>query len=189
MADPTATEREPARGPTEELSAGIVPVGPLGPKRTARLRPRLGRRARVVAGVLLITAVSVVTGVLVADQVGQRQQFDRTRDSLQLTRQHAARVSVQLSNLRRQLELVSTQVGSDTTAVAQDTSQLRGAQSALAAAESHVNQQASLIGSLKTCLGGVERALNALAVGKINRAASALDAVSSSCATASAASG
>jgi hypothetical protein len=189
MADMTATESDPARGPTEEPAAGPVPSGPPGPRRGARRRIRLSSRARRVGGLLLVTSVVVVVGLLVADQIDQRQQFDRTQASLHLTRQHVASVSEQLSAVRRQLKLVSTQVGNDTTAAAQDASQLEGARSALAAAEAHVTQQVSLISSLQTCLGGVERALNALAVGKIGRAASALDRVSSSCSAAATASG
>ena len=149
----------------------------------------MSRRARLVGGVLVVTAVAVVVGFLVADQIDQRQQFDRTQASLHLTRQNEASVSAQLSAVRRQLELVFIEVGNDITADSQDASQLKGAQSALTAAETNVTQQVSLIGSLQTCLGGVERALNALAVGKIGRAASALDAVSSSCTAAAAASG
>ena len=62
----------------------------------------------------MVTAVLVVVGLLLADQIHQRQQFDRTRASLNLTRQHVASVSGQLSAVRRQLHLVSTQVGNDT---------------------------------------------------------------------------
>jgi hypothetical protein len=189
MADPTATESESARGPTEELVAGNFASGPLPPRRAGRWRLRLSRRACLVGGLLVTTAVLVAVGLLVLDQIDQRQQFDRTQAALHLTRQHVASVSEQLSAVRRQLKLVSTQVGNDTTAAAQDASQLKGARSALTAAEAHVTQQVSLIGSLQTCLGGVERALNALAVGKIGRAASALAAVSSSCSAAAAASG
>ena len=58
-------------------------------------------------------------------------------------------------------------MGSDSTALSQDSSQLLGAQTALAAAQAHVTQQKSLITSLQTCLVGVERALNELAVGKL----------------------
>jgi hypothetical protein len=189
MADLTATESEPVREPTQELLVSIVPSGQPGPRRAGRRWLRLSRRSCLVGGVLVVTAVLVVVGLLLSDQIHQRQQFDRTRASLNLTRQHVASVSGQLSAVRRQLHLVSTQVGNDTTAAAQDASELKGAQSALTAAEAHVTQQASLIGSLQTCLGGVERALNALAVGKIDRAASALDAVPSGCTAAEAASG
>jgi hypothetical protein len=139
--------------------------------------------------VLVLLAVAVALGLLVTDQIDQRQQFDRTQTSLHLTRRHVTNVSAQLSSVQRQLAVLSAQVGNDTTAAAQDASQLKGAQSALTAALAHVTQQTSLIGSLQTCLAGVERALNALAVGKIGRAASALNAVSSSCSAAEAASG
>ena len=81
------------------------------------------------------------------------------------------------------------QVGNDTTALNQDAAQLLGAQTSLAAAQAHVTQQASLIGSLKTCLGGVEQALNALAVENQPQAIAALNSVSSQCTTAEASSG
>ncbi len=71
----------------------------------------------------------------------------------------------------------------------QDTSQLQGAESALSAAQAHVAQQASLLTALHTCLGGVEQALNALAVGSQGKAAASLYAVSASCSTAVSASG
>ena len=80
-------------------------------------------------------------------------------------------------------------MGSDSTALSQDTSQLLGAQTSLAAAKAHVTQQALLIGSLKTCLAGVEQALNELAVGKQSGAIAALNSVSASCSAAEASSG
>ena len=72
----------------------------------------------------------------------------------------------------------------DTTTLAQDTSQLEGTQTALTAAQAHVVEQAALLNSLHVCLGGVEQALNALAVGSEAHAADALHSVSASCAAA-----
>jgi septal ring factor EnvC (AmiA/AmiB activator) len=138
--------------------------------------------AGIGAGALLVAAL----GYLIADQVQARHQFDRAQASLGATRQHTATVSTQLAGLRRQLAHLTAQIGDDTTALTQDASQLKGAQSALAAAQAHVTLQASHISSLQACLGGVERALNALAVGKRARAITALKAVSSSCAAAAA---
>ena len=52
-----------------------------------------------------------------------------------------------------------------------------------------MTQQASLIGSLQTCLVGVEQALKQLAVGRQPNAIAALNAVSSSCTAAEESSG
>ena len=128
-------------------------------------------------------------GSLVADQVQARREFDRAQTSLGVTRRQTQSVSARLTAVRRNLALLTTQVGNDSTALSQDASQLKGAQAALATDEAHVSQQASQITSLQTCLGGVEQALNALAVGSQSQAIAALHAVSSSCSAAAASSG
>jgi septal ring factor EnvC (AmiA/AmiB activator) len=158
------------------------PTGTEPPPRRRRPSSRVRWLAGIGAGALLVAAL----GYLIADQVQARHQFDRAQASLGVTRHQTATVSTQLAGLRRQLAHLTAQVGDDTTALNQDASQLKGAQSALAAALAHVTQQASHISSLQTCLGGVERALNALSVGKRARAISALRSVSSSCSAAAA---
>jgi hypothetical protein len=134
-----------------------------------------------VVSIVLFALFVGALGYLVHDEVQANDQFARTRSSLDLVRQQMGSVSQQLAVARRELSLVSTQVGSDSTALAQEVSQLKAAQSALVAARAHVSQQTSLIGSLHTCLGGVEQALNALAVKNQARAIAALDSVSTSC--------
>jgi chromosome segregation ATPase len=133
--------------------------------------------------------VAAALGALVVDQVAHRHQHDTTASSLETTRQQIAGTAARLSSLQRDLLTLGNQIGSDTTALEQDQSQLKGAQSALDAAQSDVTQQASLITSLQTCLGGVEEALNALAVNNRMGAFTQLEAVSSSCSAAAAASG
>jgi hypothetical protein len=54
----------------------------------------------------------------------------------------------------------------------------------LRAAQTHVFDQASLLNSLHTCLGGVEQALNALAVGITSKASDALKWVATPCSNA-----
>jgi|SRR5271157_5338630 len=151
--------------------------------------PRLSRRGRWFVGVVLGALFAAALGYLIDDQVQAHDQFDRAQTSLGVTRHATDSVSDQLTELRRNLELLITQVGNDSTALNQDAAQLNGAQAALAADEAHVSQQASQITSLHTCLGGVERALNALSVGKKSRAIKALNSVSSSCSAAVASSG
>ncbi len=128
-------------------------------------------------------------GYLIDDQVQARDQYDQAQSALGVTREQTSTVSADLATLHRNLDLLTAQVGSDTTALNQDASQLKGAQAALAAAQAHVSQQSSQIASLKTCLGGVERALNALSVGRKVRGLAALQSVSASCSSAAASSG
>jgi septal ring factor EnvC (AmiA/AmiB activator) len=154
-----------------------------------RPRRRLTRRGRWVAAVASGCVLAIAIGLLVADQVHQRNQFDTSRSALTVTRQHIATESAQLADLRHDLATLETQVGSDTTAFDQVSSQLKGAQTALDSAQAHVTQQASQITSLHTCLAGVEEALNALAVNSRPRAFAALESVSSSCTSAAASSG
>lgn len=152
-------------------------------------RQRVSRRARWSVPLVTGALLSAALGWLIADQVRAVDQFGRARTSLGVTRQHTQTVSAQLAELSRDLSVLKTQVDNDTTALDQDASQLLGAQTSLAAAQAHVMRQASLIGSLQTCLGGVEQALNALAVGKQPRAIAALNSVSSNCTAAEASSG
>lgn len=139
----------------------------------------------VLAGVLFAAAL----GYLIDDQVQAHGRFERAQTSLGVTRHQTRTVSAQLAALRRDLDLLTAQVGSDTTALNQDASQLQGALGALAAAQAHVSQQSSQIASLTTCLGGVERTLNALSVGKKVRAIAALQSVSAACSSAASSSG
>jgi len=144
------------------------------------------RRRRWVVSVVTAVLVAAALGYLIDDQLQARHRYDRAHASLGVTRHQTGTISTQLAGLRRNLGLLTSQVGSDTTALNQDVSQLQGAQAALAAAEAHVSQQSSQITALRTCLGGVERSLNALAVDKQARAIAALQSVSSSCSKAAA---
>jgi hypothetical protein len=126
---------------------------------------------------------------MLLDAADVNHRYDHARHVVAVTRGTTSVVSRQLATARTDLRLVTHQVGSDTTALAQDTSQLQGARSALSAAQAHVFEQASLLNSLHECLGGVEQALNALAVGNQSKAADALKWVSAPCSTAVNASG
>jgi 3-deoxy-D-arabino-heptulosonate 7-phosphate (DAHP) synthase class II len=139
----------------------------------------------IAAGALFAAAL----GYLIPDQVQAHDRYNEARTALGVMRHQTHTVTAQLDEVRRDLNILETQVGSDSTALSQDSSQLLGAQTSLAAAQAHVTQQASLITSLQTCLVGVERALNELAVGKLSNAIAALNSVSPSCTAAEASSG
>jgi flagellin-like hook-associated protein FlgL len=134
-----------------------------------------------VAVAVSAAAFGCALGYLVHDEVQANDRYDRSRASLEVTRRNVAAATEQLAVARRELALVTAQVGSDSTALTQDESQLQAAQSALGAALAHVSRQETQIGALHTCLGGVEQALNALAVNRQGRAILALRAVATSC--------
>jgi chromosome segregation ATPase len=136
-----------------------------------------------------VALVAAATGYLLHDAAQADHRYDRARASLSTTRRHTAAVSQELTKARTDLGLLTRRVGSDTTALSQDTAALQGARDALSSAQAHASQQATLLSSLHTCLGGVEQALNALAVANQPRAIAALNAVSQSCSAAVAASG
>jgi hypothetical protein len=139
----------------------------------------------LACAVLLGAAV----GYLLTNATQANDRYNTALRSLGVTHATSGVVSGELAKARTDLRLVTQQVGSDTTALSQDTSQLQGAQSALSAAQAHMAQQTSLLNSLHTCLGGVEQALNALAVGSQANAEGALHSVAASCSAAVDASG
>jgi len=158
-------------------------------RRTFLVQPQsrrwLSRRARWIVCLTVGALFAATLGYLVDDQVRAHHQFEQAHTALGVTNHRTSTVSAYLAGLRRDLAVLTVQVGNDSTALNQDASELTGAQAALAAAQAHVSQQKTLIGSLQNCLGGVERALNALSVGKQSRAVAALESVSQSCSTAS----
>jgi hypothetical protein len=132
------------------------------------------------------TALFLATlGWLIDDQVRAHDQADAAQAALRITRHKTADVAQQLAKLRHDVDILEAQVGSDLTAYGQDAAQLKAAQSELAATHVNVLQQTSRISALHTCLGGVEKALNALAVGSQANAISELSSVTASCSTAS----
>jgi septal ring factor EnvC (AmiA/AmiB activator) len=146
-----------------------------------RDRRRRSRRAWWIAAVPFAIAFGCVLGYLVHDEGRANDRYDRSRAALGVTRSNITTTNHDLAVARRELALVTTQVGNDSTALAQVQSQLKAAQAALVAAQDHVSRQTSQIGSLNACLGGVEQALNALAVNQPANAIAALSAVSTSC--------
>jgi hypothetical protein len=160
----------------------IVPGPPLpgrAPRRPAR---RVGRIMGVAVVVLCIAAL----GYVVSDAIQANSTYDRTHSALTTTQRQKNSVSGELAQLRATLALLSARVANDSAAATQDANQVKAAQAELTALLEHVTQQTALIDSLQTCLGGVERALNALSVGRPDQVIVALQAVKSSCGAAGA---
>lgn len=163
------------------LETGRRPVPAVRRERPQRRRSLVRWGVALVAAALFLSSL----GWLIDDQVQARDQAERAQAALSATRHTATQVARQLAKLRHDLEVLATQVGSDTTAFDQDAAELKAAQSDLAATQADVTQQTSMITALHTCLGGVEQALNALAVGNQASAISELSSVATSCSTAS----
>jgi hypothetical protein len=142
------------------------------------------RRSHLVRWILAIVAGALVAstlGYLIDDQVSERDHFNRAHTSLVKTRRRSDDVAHDLTALRHDVAVLMGQVASASTSWTQDTSQLKAAEYELALVQSDVTQGSTRIGSLHTCLAGVQQALNALAINNQAVAVSDLNAVSSSC--------
>lgn len=175
-------------GPGEEFGATVVTnvasaepeTGLLGSGESGR--PRHHRKWGVAIVALAVLAGAL--GFVVRNEVQTNTEFDQAHHSLDVTRSHLDVAVADLATVRRGLSVVKGQVGVASTTLAQDTAQLQRVQKALASAQANVTHQTSIIGDLNVCLGGVEQALNALAVGDQTHAIDALNTVSASCASA-----
>ena len=167
--DGTITETTPARLPAQKS------------RPTSGQRRWTGWVLAVVVGAIL----AALFGSLVDDHISEDQQFNRLRTTLETTSHRANKEATDLSDLRHAVRALRSDVGTDTATWSQDTAELKSAYAALVITQSDISQQSSRIGALHTCLGGVQQALNALAISDQASAVSALDSVSSSCSTAS----
>jgi len=146
--------------------------------------PTTRRQTRWVRWTLAVLAFALVAstlGYLIDDQKSENEHYDRIHRSLVFTRHRTTDVHHDLAVLRHDVAVLMGQVASTSTSWTQDTSQLKTAQYELAVVQSDVTQGSTRIGSLHTCLAGVQQALNALAINNQAVAVSDLNAVSSSC--------
>lgn len=148
-------------------------------------RRRLTWRKRLILSLVAAALFASTLGYLIDDQIFEYERFDRAHASLVITRHRTATVVRNLAVLRHEVAVLMTQVASGMTTWSQDTAQLKSAQSALALVQADVSQQSTRIGALHTCLGGVQQALNVLAINNQTTAVSELNSVASSCAAAS----
>ena len=153
----------------------------------APLAPPSRRRWVAIVGAFAVYAGAL--GYVTGNEVQANTQFNQTHHSLDTTRLRIAVAVKDLTVLRHDLDVIDGQVAVDSTTLANDTTKLDGARTALTNAQANVSHQKSATVSLHTCLGGVEQALNALALGDLSRAVSALIAVAGSCTSAVSASG
>jgi hypothetical protein len=142
-----------------------------------------------IIGVLALALFGAAMGYVASGERATNTQFDLAHQSLTATQRSIDGVVTRLDATRHQLTVVDGQVVDDTATLSRDSAQLREAKTALANAQAHETNQTSVFADLEKCLGGVEQAENALAVGAQAVAIGALNAVSTSCQGAVAASG
>ena len=147
-----------------------------GARRPRRYRDRTGRRlvAGLVAGLLLLAAL-VVVGVVA------HRDLEHTADTLAVERARLAQSQSQLSAARHRLAAVQSQSATAGRALSTASARLATAQSQLARAQADVSTQGVSISNLDTCLAGVEKALNQIALADQTGAAATLQSVASNC--------
>lgn len=159
---------------TEPVDAGVPP---------GARRPRHGR-TRVFLSVLAVAAFATAMSLLVANLVSERQQFHRAQLALHSTDAETAQVSRTLGELRHVVVTLKAQVRAGKTSLHQDQVQLKAVDAALQFTQAALSGQSNRIAAFPTCLGGVQQALNALAINDQAVATFDLAAVQSSCTTA-----
>ena len=144
-------------------------------------RPRPHYRKRWIIGAFVFAVLAAAMGYVTGNERQANTEFDQTHYALDVTTHRIDTAMADLRTVRHELHIVNGQVSADSTALTKDTALLRGVEKALTSAQATVTRHTSTISDLQTCLGGVEQALDALAVGDQGHAIDALDAVSTSC--------
>ncbi len=152
--------------------------------RAAR-RPPGGRgRRRWVLGILAFVVLAAAVGIATGNEVQANTRFDRAHRTLDGVRSRTVAVDRDLVTARADLTTLDGQVTQDSAVLATDTSRLDTALVALTESREDDANQTTAITNLQTCLGGVEKALNALSVGDQPSAVAALEAVATPCSSA-----
>jgi septal ring factor EnvC (AmiA/AmiB activator) len=167
---------------TSTIDLNVLPTP--GDGRPIHKRPR--RRHPFVALITVLILAGVAFGLVVHDEIRTNTQADRTHRALDVTRAHLRMVVANLTTVRHQVHVLAAQVSQVTQALAADEANLKVVQTELTNEESDVSHQTALIADLQTCLGGVQKALNALSVADQSRAIGSLNSVSSNCSDAAA---
>jgi septal ring factor EnvC (AmiA/AmiB activator) len=137
---------------------------------------RTGRRlvAALIAGLLVLAALVVLGAVAHGD-------LEHTAGTLAVERTRLAQSQSQLSAARHRLAAVQSQSDTAGRALSAASTRLATAQSQLARAQADVSTQGVSISNLDTCLAGVEKALNQIALADQPGAVATLQSVASNC--------
>jgi hypothetical protein len=153
-------------------------------------RSRLaGRWQKWTLGAVAFGVFASGMGILSDSALQSGAQFRSAHHSLLATRQRTSTTLGDLDSIREDLKHVDRVVAKTASDLTGDTTQLRRDLDALTEARAGVTTRGSAITNLQSCLGGVERSLNALTVGDQGSAFLALSSVRAACQEAVAADG
>ena len=154
------------------------------PERQGQHPSRL-RRMVVLVGAVVGTSV---LGSGIASDLHVRSELRQARSTLEFIRMHLALTVSKLSSVESTLNMTTSQRDAlqvDLTTTSQELATAKASLSTTQAGLSNANKslasQGVDIAKLNTCLGGVERALNQIAVGNNSSAVASISGVSSSC--------
>lgn len=167
-------------GPASEDPPVSPPVSP-GPAKDAAsaVKKRRSRSTAVLASALALAVFGAAVGWVL--EVQRAHDLNQRAHDLKTTRATLTATSVVLSSTKADLESTRgdlTQTRSELTAAKADAAKTKGS---LSGAEHRLDLQAGQIATLKTCLGGVQRALSYVAYSDFNSALSELSAVQTAC--------
>jgi hypothetical protein len=156
-----------------------------GVARTPEAKRRPVRWMPLMVALFAFSLVALVLGFLIHDQIGEHQRYARLDAAFGITRHRSDHEADDLAELSHDVTRLDANLKTDSATWQQDEAQLKAAAAALAVSQADVSQQRSRITALHACLGGVQQALNALAVNNQSGAFADLNSVGSSCAAAS----
>lgn len=169
-------------GPNPEAGSTESPAGPAAANALATTT----RRLRVVLGsvVVAVVAASVVAGLLASSAWSARRQAHAADTATAATRARVASTDHRLEEIEAELKAVRARWGTAETALEAANRSLAALRFELAGTQNHQFDQGVSIGAVQSCLGGVQAALNDIALGFPGQATAALHNVAGSCATA-----
>ncbi len=132
----------------------------------------------------MFVVVAASLAIMIGNEVQANTRYDRAHRALDVTEARTAAVDRDLVTARADLTDLQGQVTQDSAVLSSDTTKLDSALVALTDSRASDASQSTAIGSLQTCLSGVEQATNALSLGDQAHAVAALDAVATACSSA-----
>jgi hypothetical protein len=185
---PWLTEPDWSTGPRGWPAEPISPTGPV----SARTPRKLASAFRVILGAAMaavVIAVLVAAGLLATSAWSARRQARDADRATAATRAQVQSLDHQIDQIDAELARVSAHSRGAETALESANRSLAALRFELAATQAHQFDQGVSIGAVQSCLGGVQAALNDIALGFPGQATAALHKVAGSCATAGATEG
>lgn len=185
---PWLTEPDWSTGPRGWPVAPASLAAPVRAKSSARSAGTL----RVILGsamVAVVAAVLVAAGLLATSAWSARRQARAADRATAATRAQVRSVDHQIDRIDAGLAQVTARSRRAETALESANRSLAALRFELAATQAHQFDEGVSIGAVQSCLGGVQAALNDIALGFPGQATAALHKVAGSCATAGASGG